>query len=215
MIKHSIEINRPAEEVFAYLDQVDRHNEWQGSLVSATVKTAGLTRVGTRVVERRKVPGGTRDIPYEITEHDPPRKASFRGTAGPLRPVGTYTVDPTGESSSRMNLELDLEGHGIGPTPSSAHYLTGTIGLGRPARGQGRLTRRCHGARLDLSLHLVVGARRFQVFGALADFLLLKVGSSNRSFVLRGRSCARLPTGCHSCPSPCIGRVVLMLRTRL
>jgi uncharacterized membrane protein len=113
MIKHSIEINRPAEEVFAYLDQVDRHNEWQGSLVSTTVETDGPARVGTRVVERRNVPGGTRDIPYEITEHDP-SKASFRGTAGPLRPVGTYTVDPTGESSSRMNLELDFEGHGIG-----------------------------------------------------------------------------------------------------
>jgi hypothetical protein len=27
MIKHSIEINRPAEEVFAYVDQVARHNE--------------------------------------------------------------------------------------------------------------------------------------------------------------------------------------------
>jgi len=114
MIKHSIEINRPAEEVFAYLDQVDRHNEWQGSLVSATVETDGPTHVGTRVVERRNIPGGTRDIPYEITEHDPPRKASFRGTAGPVRPVGTYTVDPTGESSSRMYLELDLKGHGIG-----------------------------------------------------------------------------------------------------
>ena len=64
--------------------------------------------------EHNTVPGGTRDIPYEITEHDPPRKVSFRGTAGPLRPVGTYTVDPTGESSSRMYLELDLEGHGVG-----------------------------------------------------------------------------------------------------
>ncbi|MFZ0976013.1 MAG: SRPBCC family protein [Solirubrobacteraceae bacterium] len=114
MIKHSIEINCPAEEVFAYLDQVDRHNEWQGQLVSTTVETDGPIRVGTRVVERRIVPGGARDFPYEITEHDPPRKASFRGTAGLIRPIGTYTVDPIRESSSRMTTELELEGHGIG-----------------------------------------------------------------------------------------------------
>jgi uncharacterized protein YndB with AHSA1/START domain len=114
MIKHSIEINRPADEVFAYLDQVARHNEWQGSLVSTTVETDGPTRVGTRVIERRNVLGGARDFPYEITEHDPAHKVSFRGTTGLIRPVGTYTVDPTGESSSRMNSELDLEGHGIG-----------------------------------------------------------------------------------------------------
>jgi uncharacterized membrane protein len=114
MIKDSVEINRPAAEVFAYLDQLDRHGEWQASLVAVTVETEGPTRVGTRVVERRKVPGGARDIPYEVTEHEPPRTASFRGTAGPVRPVGTVTVDPLGESSSRMTLELELEGHGIG-----------------------------------------------------------------------------------------------------
>jgi uncharacterized membrane protein len=114
MIRHSIEIHRPAAEVFAYLDQVGRHNEWQQALVSTTVVTDGATRVGTRVVEHRNIPGGMRDIPYEITEHDPPRKASFRGTTGPVRPVGTYTVDPSGESSSRITVELDLEGHGIG-----------------------------------------------------------------------------------------------------
>ena len=114
MIEHSIEINRPAEEVFAYLDQLERHNEWQDSLVSVKVETEGPTRVGTRVLERRKVPGGVRDIPYEITEHEPPHKASFRGTAGPVRPVGTVTVEPLGESRSSMNLVLDLEGHGLG-----------------------------------------------------------------------------------------------------
>jgi uncharacterized membrane protein len=114
VIKHSIEINRRAEDVFAYLDQVDRHNEWQGQLVSTTIETDGPVRVGTRVVEHRNLPGGARDFPYDITEHDPARKISFRGTAGPVRPVGTYTVDPIGESRSRVNEELDLEGHGIG-----------------------------------------------------------------------------------------------------
>jgi len=114
VIKDSIDIKRPAEEVFAYLDQLDRHTEWQSSLVSAKVETEGATRVGTRVVERRKVPGGARDIPYEITEHEPPHKASFRGTGGPVRPVGTVTVEPVGESNSRLTTQLELEGHGIG-----------------------------------------------------------------------------------------------------
>ncbi len=66
------------------------------------------------MIERRNVPGGARDFPYQITEHDPARKISFRGTAGLIRPAGTYTVDPTGESSSRLRSELDLKGHGIG-----------------------------------------------------------------------------------------------------
>ena len=114
MIKHSIEINRPPDEVFAYLDQLDRRSEWQSSLVSAQVLTDAPTHVGTRVVERRNVPGGARDIPYEITVHQPPHKASFQGTGGPVRPAGTVTVEPVGESRSRMTLELELEGHGMG-----------------------------------------------------------------------------------------------------
>ena len=100
--------------MFAYLDQVDRHNEWRCSLVSTTVETDGPARVGTRVVERRNVPGGARDFPFEITEHDPPHKVSFRGTAGLIRPVGTHTVDPIDESRSRLVSELDLKGHGVG-----------------------------------------------------------------------------------------------------
>jgi uncharacterized protein YndB with AHSA1/START domain len=114
MIKHSIEINRPAEEVFAYVNQVDRHNEWQRQLVSTTIETKWAVRVGTRVVEHRNVPGGARDFPFEITEHDPPRKVSFRGTGGLIRPVGTYTVERISESRSRMTSELDLKGHRIG-----------------------------------------------------------------------------------------------------
>ena len=115
-ITHSIEIARPPEEVFAYIDQLDRHGEWQSTIISTKLDTDGPTRVGSRATNKRKVPGGTQDVTYEITEHDPPRKASFRGTNGPVRPVGTVTVEPAGDGRSRVTLELDLRGHGfVGP----------------------------------------------------------------------------------------------------
>jgi uncharacterized membrane protein len=115
MIRESIEINRKPQDVFAYLDQLDRHGEWQGTIISSRVETEGPTRVGSRAVDRRKVPGGPRDIGYEVSEHDPPRRVSFRGVDGPVRPLGTVTIEPLGEGSrSRVTLEFDLEGHGIG-----------------------------------------------------------------------------------------------------
>ena len=114
-IRESIEIDRRPEDVFAYLDQLERHGEWQGQIVSVKLETEGPTRVGTRATDTRRVPGGPRDITYEITEHDPPRKASFRGLNGPIRPVGAVTVEPVGDGArSRVTLELDFEGRGLG-----------------------------------------------------------------------------------------------------
>jgi uncharacterized protein YndB with AHSA1/START domain len=113
-IIESVEIARPPEDVFAYLDKLDRHGEWQEEIVSAKVDTEGPVRVGTRVTEVRKVPGGKRPITYEITAHDPPRTSSFRGTNGPIRVVGTVTVEPAGEGRSRVTIDLDFEGHGFG-----------------------------------------------------------------------------------------------------
>ncbi len=112
-ITASIEIARPPEAVFAYIDDLSRHGEWQAQLREVKVETEGPTRVGSRAREKRKVPGGVREMTYEITEHDPPRRASFRGIDGPVRVVGTVTVSPL-DGGSRLSLELDFEGHGLG-----------------------------------------------------------------------------------------------------
>src|ERR1051325_12069422 len=87
------EIAQSPQEVFAYLDDLSRHGEWQTQIESVEVLTEGRTRVGTRAVETRRVPGGRQKITYEITEHDPPRTAAFRGLDGPIRPRGTVTVE--------------------------------------------------------------------------------------------------------------------------
>jgi uncharacterized membrane protein len=114
-IVESIEINRSPEDVFAYVADLSRHGEWQDQIVSVHVETDGPTRVGTRATDKRRMPGGTREITYEITEHDPPHKTSFRGVNGPVRPVGTVTVEPLdGGARSKMTLEFDLKGQALG-----------------------------------------------------------------------------------------------------
>jgi uncharacterized membrane protein len=114
MVVESIEIARRPEEVFAYLDQVDRQPEWQENLVSVKRQTEGPPRVGSRVVQVRRLPGGTREFTLELSEHDPPRKISFRGVDGRVRPVGSITIEPVGDGSrSRLTQALDLQGHGL------------------------------------------------------------------------------------------------------
>jgi uncharacterized membrane protein len=115
VIISSIEIARPQQDVFAYLDELDKHSEWQGDLISSRRETEGPTRVGTRASDTRKVPGGPQTMVYEITEHDPPRKSSWRVLDGPVRAVGSMIVEPIGDGTrSRVTVEFDLKGHGIG-----------------------------------------------------------------------------------------------------
>jgi uncharacterized membrane protein len=114
-IVDSIEINRNPEDVFAYFEDLAKHSEWQQQIVSVHVETDGPTRVGSRATDKRRLPGGTRDVSYEITEHDAPRKSSFRGLNGPIRPLGTVTVESLdGGARSKLTLEFELTSHGLG-----------------------------------------------------------------------------------------------------
>ena len=114
-ITESIEINRRPEEVFAYLDDVKRHGEWQEQIVDVQPEGDQPMGVGKRVRETRRVPGGDRTTTYEITAHDPPRQSSFRVLDGPIRAVGTVSIEPIGDGSrSRLTFALDFQGHGLG-----------------------------------------------------------------------------------------------------
>jgi ribosome-associated toxin RatA of RatAB toxin-antitoxin module len=114
-LRESIEIARSPEDVFAYVDDLARHGEWQQMVVSARVDGDGPTRVGTRVTEVRRLGKREETITYEVTEHDPPRAFAFRGIDGPIRPIGRATFEPLADGSrTRVTLELDFAGHGFG-----------------------------------------------------------------------------------------------------
>ena len=112
-IEQSVEIARSPEDVFAYLDKLDRHGEWQEGLVVEQVQGDG--GVGTRVRERRTMGGREQFDEWEVTAHDPPRSYAFRGLTGPLRPIGGGRLESIdGGSATRYTMTLDFEPHGIG-----------------------------------------------------------------------------------------------------
>jgi uncharacterized membrane protein len=114
-ISESIEINRRPEDVFAYLDDVKRHGEWQEQIVDVQPQGDQPMGVGKRVRETRRVPGGDRSMTYEITEHDPPRQSSFRVLDGPVRADGTVSIEPVGDGSrSKLTITIDFHAHGLG-----------------------------------------------------------------------------------------------------
>jgi hypothetical protein len=73
------------------------------------------TRVGSRCTTVRKIGGREREVITEITEYDPPRRWADRGISGPIRAIVAVTVEPLADDSrSRVTIDLDFTGHGIG-----------------------------------------------------------------------------------------------------
>jgi uncharacterized protein YndB with AHSA1/START domain len=114
-ITASIEIDRPPQDVFDYVTDLERQTEWQASLLHVDLETPGPTRVGTKAVDTRKVPLGRQKFPFEVTEHDPPSRSSFQVTGGPVRPHGTVTFTPLDAGKrTRVDFTMEFVGHGLG-----------------------------------------------------------------------------------------------------
>jgi uncharacterized protein YndB with AHSA1/START domain len=110
-----VEIDRPPEEVFAYVTDPSRFAEWQKNVVSGGVENDGPQSVGSRCTTTRRIGGAERTTTQEVTKLDPPRAWSVRGVDGPVRANVDVTVEPLDERTrSRVSISLQFVGHGIG-----------------------------------------------------------------------------------------------------
>lgn len=110
----STEVARPAEEAFAYVIDPSTMSEWQEGVVRGHLDTP-TTRVGSRCTTIRRIGGREREVITEITEYDPPLRWADRGVSGPIRARVAVSVEPlAGSSGSRVTIEVDFTGHGIG-----------------------------------------------------------------------------------------------------
>src|ERR1700683_3238751 len=108
------EVARPAEEAFAYVIDPGTMPEWQQGGERGELDTP-TTTVGSHCTTVRKIGGREREVVTEITEYEPPRRWADRGIEGPIRASVSVAVEPLSNNSrSRITIELDFTGHGIG-----------------------------------------------------------------------------------------------------
>ena len=108
------EIDRSAEEVFAYATDPTRFDEWQQGVTGGRLDATGAPRVGDRCHTTRRIGGAERSSTSEVTHVDPPRRWGVHGIDGPIRATVDVTVDALAEGRSRLTITVDFEGHGIG-----------------------------------------------------------------------------------------------------
>jgi hypothetical protein len=114
LITASIEIDRSAEEVFAYATDPSRFSEWQKGVVGGHMNSTGAPQVGDRCLTTRRIGFANRPVTSELVRFDPPKQWGVRGVDGPIRAAVDVTVQPLSDSRAHLTIALDFEGQGIG-----------------------------------------------------------------------------------------------------
>jgi uncharacterized membrane protein len=80
-----IVIDRPVEDVFAYVTDVRNLPEWQESAIEADWVEAAGPGKGARLHERRELLGRTIESELEVTAYEPNRRFDLKALSGPVR----------------------------------------------------------------------------------------------------------------------------------
>ena len=110
----TVEVDRPAPEVFAYATDPVRFHEWQQGVVDGHLDSAADPQVGDQCHMTRRIGGSNRSSTSLVTHIDPPRTWGVRGIDGPIRATVDLTVEPVSDTRSRLTIGVDFAGHGIG-----------------------------------------------------------------------------------------------------
>jgi uncharacterized protein YndB with AHSA1/START domain len=111
-VEVSVVINRPVEEVFAFVTRIENWNQWDAQLAEVKKTSEGPVGVGTTCQEVRHFMGRRMESTNEITEYEPNRKLSFKSTSGPFPVEGGYTFESV-EGGTKFTVKGQAETGGF------------------------------------------------------------------------------------------------------
>ena len=105
-------IDRPPEDVFAYITNLDNALEWLPAVTHLEQITQGPLSVGTRYRETRQVGDREGQVEMEVTEYDPPRRYAVAFARGGYESTYRYTFEAE-SSGTRAELACVVSGRGL------------------------------------------------------------------------------------------------------
>ena len=111
-IAKDIHINRPAAEVFKFLEDFANDKKWQSDLVGSEITSSGPIRVGSTAVLAQKFMGTEIRSEVLVTEFEPPRRVGFKTTSGPVQLGGSCTLEEMG-GGTHFSVKLEGQPGGV------------------------------------------------------------------------------------------------------
>jgi len=120
----SVIINRPAEDVFAFLAHLENHARFVPDVLEFRL-TSGTMAEGAGAVGTRRMFGMVRRLPYRISALQPNRVLAMSTAIGPLEGSATYYIDR--EDGSVTRVRFVVAGGFRGPLRFADRLLTGVL----------------------------------------------------------------------------------------
>jgi uncharacterized protein YndB with AHSA1/START domain len=92
---HTVEIERPPDEVFAFVTDPAGYPRWQPSLVEVRPHSRGPLRLGSEATEVRRFLGREVETTWTCVEHEPVRRSAIESDDGPVPFRGTFVLEPS------------------------------------------------------------------------------------------------------------------------
>ncbi len=105
--ENTVTIQRPAEEVFAFLADFENIPTWNYAIEETRKASAGPVGVGTRYRQTRSVPRKSVED-FEVIVFQPASRLAIHGQIGPFQAKISYVLEATaGATRIVNNVELD------------------------------------------------------------------------------------------------------------
>ena len=108
----SILINRPVDQVFDFMTQIDNNEELAEDVVASWKLTDGPVGLGTQMTERVRVGLAQADLTWEITAFELNSLCTYEGDTSIGRTKTSYLFDETG-GRSRVTADVYIQLSGL------------------------------------------------------------------------------------------------------